>query len=94
MGGVGVPRLYSDLENTSSAISGYGTEAEPQDKPALQNMIRKTLPFFLLGTNPRDLNALTSSRNTLGQSIVSDSKTWWDRLLDFSGFRGVLSCCI
>lgn len=86
-----VPRLDSDLENTSAAISGYGIEAEPQDKPVLQNMIGKKVPSFFLGTFPRDLNALTSSRYALGRSIVSDSCTWWDRQLDFSGFRGVLS---
>lgn len=91
---MGVPRLNSDLENTSTAISGYGMEAESQDKPVLQNMIRKKLPFFFLAAYPRDLNALTSSRDTLGQSIVSDSCAWWDRLLGFSGVRGVLSCCV
>lgn len=94
MGGVGVLRLESDLENTSIAISGDGIEVEPQDKPVLQNMIRKKVPFFFLGTYPRVLNALTSSRDTLGQSIVCDSCTWWNRLLDFSGFRGGLSCCV
>lgn len=43
---------------------------------------------------PRDLNALTSSRDSLGQSIVSDSCTSWKRCQDFSGFRGGLSCYI
>lgn len=94
MGGVSVSRLDSDLENTSTAISGYGIEAEPQDKPVLQNMISKEVPFFFLDTYPRVLNGLASSRNTLGQSIVCDSCTRWYRLLDFSGFRGVLSCCV
>lgn len=82
-----VPRLDSDLENTSTAISGY----EPQDKPVLQNMMGKKVPSFFLGIFPRDLNALTSSRDALGRSIVSDSCTWWDRQLDFSGFRDVFS---
>lgn len=82
-----VPRLDSDLENTSTAISGY----EPQHKPVLQNMMGKKVPSFFLGIFPRDLNALTSSRDALGRSIVSDSCTWWDRQLDFSGFRDVFS---
>lgn len=94
VGGVGVPRLDPDLESTSAAISGCGVEAEPPGKPVFQNMIRKKLPFCFLATYPRDLSALTSSRDTLGQSIVSDSWTWWARPLDFSVFGGVLSCCI
>lgn len=91
---MGVPRLDPDLESTSASISGCGIEAEPPDKPMFQNMIRKKLSFCFLATYPGDLNALTSPRDTLGPGIVSDSWTWWDRPLDFSGFGGVLSCCI
>lgn len=72
VGGVGVPRLGPDLKSTS-AVSGCGIEAEPLDKPVLQNMIRKKLPFCFIATYPRDLNALTSTRDILGQSVISDS---------------------
>lgn len=88
------PRLDPDRGSTSASISGCGIEAEPPHKPVFQKMIRKKLPFCFLATYPRDLNALTSSRDTLGQSIVSDSWTWWDGPPDFSGFGGVLSCCM
>lgn len=93
VGGMGVPRLDPDLKSSSAAVSGCGIEVEPLDKQLFQNMIRKKLPFCRLATYPRDLKALTSSRDILGQSIISDSWSWWDRLLDFSGFGGVLSCC-
>jgi len=73
VGGVGVPRLDPDLENTSASISGCGIEAEPPDKPVFQNMIGNKIPFCFLATYSRDLNALTSLRDTLGQSIVSNS---------------------
>lgn len=94
VGGVGVPRLGPDLESTSVVISGCGIEAEPPNKPAFWTMTRKKIPFSFLAAYPRDLNALPSSKDTLGQNIVSDSWTWWHRPPDFSGSGGVQRFCM